>query len=208
MLCMLASPCLPSNKLMSVCWNPASRNVTATRARLQDVVQFGPMGRTLFGQVLADPGFVPQIFKHIGIPPMLDWVRHFSALGTYTLLDKVGEQQPCKLCIQAMPAVHCIDSIAPLPVHASGHSAVHAWPMAGLGQQSGLWRGFDGARHLLCKPSGLLTYAAEVQAGMTTCCHRLPKKPPQACNSGRVWAGVHAGLSAHFSKATSIVCKN
>ncbi|CAK0769871.1 hypothetical protein CVIRNUC_003711 [Coccomyxa viridis] len=57
---------------------------------LQDVVQFGPMGRTLFGQVLADPGFVPQIFKHVGIPPMLDWVRHFSALGTYTLLDKVG----------------------------------------------------------------------------------------------------------------------
>ena len=62
-------------------------------AALQDVVQFGPMGRTLFGQVLADPGFVPQIFKHVGIPPMLDWVRHFSALGTYTLLDKVGEQQ-------------------------------------------------------------------------------------------------------------------
>lgn len=71
-------------------------------AALQDVVQFGPMGRTLFGQVLADPGFVPQIFKHVGIPPMLDWVRHFSALGTYTLLDKVGEQQPCT---QMMPAV-------------------------------------------------------------------------------------------------------
>lgn len=56
---------------------------------MQDVVQFGPLGRTLFGQVLDDPGFVPQIFKHVGIPPMLDWVKHFSALGTYTLLDKV-----------------------------------------------------------------------------------------------------------------------
>ena len=62
---------------------------------LQDVVQFGPMGQTLFGQVLADPGFVPQIFRHVGIPPMLDWIRHFSALGTYTLLDKVGERHPC-----------------------------------------------------------------------------------------------------------------
>ena len=56
----------------------------------QDVVQFGPMGRTLFGQVLDDPGFVPQIFSHVGIPPMLDWVKHFAALGSYTLLDKVG----------------------------------------------------------------------------------------------------------------------
>ena len=73
-------------------------------------MQFGPMGRTLFGQVLADPGFVPQIFKHVGIPPMLDWVRHFSALGTYTLLDKVGEQRPCILmlpAVQRSPACAC-----------------------------------------------------------------------------------------------------
>ena len=47
------------------------------------------MGKTLFGQVLDDPGFVPQIFGHVGIPPMLDWVRHFAALGSYTFLDKV-----------------------------------------------------------------------------------------------------------------------
>lgn len=47
------------------------------------------MGRTLFGQVLDDPGFVPQIFGHVGIPPMLDWARHFAALGSYTFLDKV-----------------------------------------------------------------------------------------------------------------------
>ena len=56
---------------------------------MQDVVQFGPMGRTLFGQVLDDPGFGPQIFGHVGIPPMLDWARHFAALGSYTFLDKV-----------------------------------------------------------------------------------------------------------------------
>ena len=52
------------------------------------------MGRTLFGQVLDDPGFVPQIFGHVGIPPMLDWVRHFAALGSYTLLDKVRPGEP------------------------------------------------------------------------------------------------------------------
>jgi len=56
---------------------------------VQDVVQFGPLGSTLFGQVLDDPFFVPQIFKHVGIPPMLDWAKHFAALGSYTLLDKV-----------------------------------------------------------------------------------------------------------------------
>ncbi len=75
---------------------------------MQDVVQFGPMARTLFGQVLDDPGFVPQIFSHVGIPPMLDWARHFVALGSYTLLDKVGCGHICiadheRKCLKQIP---------------------------------------------------------------------------------------------------------
>lgn len=58
--------------------------------RVQDVVQFGPLGLTLLGQMVADPLFVPAIFRHVGIPPMLDWARHFAALGAYTLLHNVG----------------------------------------------------------------------------------------------------------------------
>lgn len=112
-------------------------------------MQFGPMGRTLFGQVLADPGFVPQIFKHVGIPPMLDWVRHFSALGTYTLLDKVGSSSHAlKRCLQCS---------ALLPVHATRHSAAHACPMAGLEAALSIVQEFCRRElgHLMCKPHAL-----------------------------------------------------
>ena len=81
--------CLPT-RLASVQLSAGVPRRGLSLAGLQDVVQFGPMGRTLFGQVLDDPGFVPQIFGHVGIPPMLDWARHFAALGSYTFLDKVG----------------------------------------------------------------------------------------------------------------------
>ena len=52
----------------------------------QDVIQFGPLAKTLGKQVSADPGFVPQILGHVGLLPILDWTRHFIALGTYTAL--------------------------------------------------------------------------------------------------------------------------
>lgn len=61
------------------------------RADLQDVVQYGPLGLTLVSQMLSDPLFVPAIFRHVGIPPMLDWLKHFTALGAYTLLHKAGK---------------------------------------------------------------------------------------------------------------------
>ena len=44
----------------------------------------------MLGQTVADPLFVPAIFRHVGILPMLDWARHFAALGLYTLLHNVG----------------------------------------------------------------------------------------------------------------------
>ena len=56
----------------------------------QDVVQFGPLAATLLGQMVSDPLSVPGIFRHVGILPMLDWTRHFAALGAYTALHNVG----------------------------------------------------------------------------------------------------------------------
>ncbi len=53
---------------------------------MQDVVQFGPLSLTLAGQMAADPLFVSQIFSHVGIPPLLDWAKHYVALATYTIL--------------------------------------------------------------------------------------------------------------------------
>ena len=58
--------------------------------RAQDVVQFGPLALTLLGQMVSDPLSVPAIFRHVGIGPMLDWARHFAALGAYTVLHRVG----------------------------------------------------------------------------------------------------------------------
>ena len=55
---------------------------------MQDVVQFGGLSSTLSGQVLSDPGFVPKIFAHVGIGPLLDWTRHYASLGTYTALHQ------------------------------------------------------------------------------------------------------------------------
>lgn len=60
-------------------------------AAMQDVVQYGPLGLTLVSQMLSDPLFVPSIFRHVGVPPMLDWLKHFTALGAYTLLHKAGK---------------------------------------------------------------------------------------------------------------------
>ena len=55
---------------------------------MQDVVQFAPLGKTLMRQMVGDFGLIPQIFQHVGVFPLLDWSRHFAALGLYTSLNK------------------------------------------------------------------------------------------------------------------------
>jgi lycopene cyclase CruP len=40
----------------------------------------------MMGQMVRDPGFVPQLVAHIGIGPLVEWVGHVSALGAYTAL--------------------------------------------------------------------------------------------------------------------------
>lgn len=57
---------------------------------LQDVIQFGALAQTLGSQVVSNPGVVPEIFSHVGILALLDWMQHFIALGAYTALDKVS----------------------------------------------------------------------------------------------------------------------
>ena len=52
----------------------------------QDVVQPGPLASTLGGQMVNDPGFVPEILAHVGPLPLADWVVHFVALLWYRAL--------------------------------------------------------------------------------------------------------------------------
>ncbi|WJX59069.1 hypothetical protein P8452_44449 [Trifolium repens] len=56
------------------------------RPFLQDVVQFGPLSKTLGLVMLTRPQILPSIFKQVGIPVLLDWFRHFLMLGYYTFL--------------------------------------------------------------------------------------------------------------------------
>ncbi|KAI9116766.1 hypothetical protein K1719_012132 [Acacia pycnantha] len=57
------------------------------RPFLQDVVQFGPLSKTLGLVMLTRPQILPSIFKQVGIPVLLDWSRHFFMLGYYTFLS-------------------------------------------------------------------------------------------------------------------------
>ncbi|KAK4420549.1 hypothetical protein Salat_2005300 [Sesamum alatum] len=57
------------------------------RPFLQDVIQFGPLVKTLGLVMLTQPLIIPSIFKQVGLPVLLDWSGHFMMLGYYTLLS-------------------------------------------------------------------------------------------------------------------------
>ena len=64
----------------------------------QDVVQFGPLGATLLGQVQSQPGSIPAILQHVGPLPILDWTRHFLTLGAPMT------ETACAGCLQKCPS--------------------------------------------------------------------------------------------------------
>ncbi|KAL4588966.1 hypothetical protein LXL04_001867 [Taraxacum kok-saghyz] len=57
------------------------------RPFLQDVIQFGPLVKTLGLVMLTKPQILPSIFKQVGFPVLIDWIGHFSLLGSYTFLS-------------------------------------------------------------------------------------------------------------------------
>ncbi|MED6170536.1 hypothetical protein PIB30_031995 [Stylosanthes scabra] len=61
------------------------------RPFLQDVVQFGPLSKTLGLVMLTNPQILPSIFKQVGIPVLLDWSKHFVMLGYYTFLSTFAD---------------------------------------------------------------------------------------------------------------------
>jgi lycopene cyclase CruP len=58
------------------------------RPFLQDVVQFGPLYRTLLQVSLQAPGMIPKILQQVGPVALLAWIRHFAALGVYSGLNQ------------------------------------------------------------------------------------------------------------------------
>ncbi|KAF3443431.1 hypothetical protein FNV43_RR13113 [Rhamnella rubrinervis] len=61
------------------------------RPFLQDVVQFGPLAKTLGLVMLSKPQILPSIFKQVGIPVLIDWSGHFVVLGYYTFMSTFAE---------------------------------------------------------------------------------------------------------------------
>ena len=55
---------------------------------LQDVVQFGGLAKTL---PLVKPGLVLPIVPQVGIPTLLDWLRHYINLAIYSGLYPLGK---------------------------------------------------------------------------------------------------------------------
>ncbi|KAF4394494.1 hypothetical protein G4B88_018644 [Cannabis sativa] len=61
------------------------------RPFLQDVVQFGPLAKTLGLVMISKPQILPSIFAQVGFPVLLDWSGHFAMLGFYTFLSTFAE---------------------------------------------------------------------------------------------------------------------
>jgi hypothetical protein len=56
---------------------------------LQDVMRWGPFASTVFGQMQRDPLFLPVMFRHVGFVAIVDWFRHFVALGMYDIAHQL-----------------------------------------------------------------------------------------------------------------------
>lgn len=56
---------------------------------LQDVVRFDGLLGSLARSFVADPLFMPQIVRHVGISTLLEWLGHVGMIGIYTVADAV-----------------------------------------------------------------------------------------------------------------------
>ena len=56
---------------------------------LQDVVQFGPLARTLLKTSLARPTIAFTILPQVGLGALLDWTWHFGTLALYSVLNQM-----------------------------------------------------------------------------------------------------------------------
>jgi flavin-dependent dehydrogenase len=56
---------------------------------LQDVIRFKPLTRTLLSMTKNNITFVPSILLQSGVEPIVDWFRHFVALGAYDALEPI-----------------------------------------------------------------------------------------------------------------------
>ncbi|XP_039030131.1 uncharacterized protein LOC120164494 isoform X2 [Hibiscus syriacus] len=76
------------NELLDINFKSMQRlGVPVLRPFLQDVIQFGPLAKTLGLVMLSKPQILPSILKQVDVPVLIDWSRHFFMLGYYTFLS-------------------------------------------------------------------------------------------------------------------------
>ncbi|MDY6936491.1 MAG: FAD-binding oxidoreductase [Cyanobacteriota bacterium] len=61
------------------------------RPFLQDVVQFGSLSQALFKTSIDSPLVVTKVIPQVGLPPLINWMRHYLGLGAYSALLPLGE---------------------------------------------------------------------------------------------------------------------
>jgi lycopene cyclase CruP len=61
---------------------------------LKDTVQFIPLSLTMLNMAVADPLLITNTIKTVGIPSLLDWLRHFLSLGYYHFSGELTPPNP------------------------------------------------------------------------------------------------------------------
>jgi hypothetical protein len=123
------------NRLMRVNFGVmSSLGDEVMRPFLQDVVKFGSLGKTLVTMTTREPMFVPQILIQAGPGPILDWLRHFIALGAYDVAAGMSESPVaaplCKALMGTAPSRELIEKAR--NGEAAGAEADFAWDFAVL----------------------------------------------------------------------------
>ncbi|MEM9903504.1 MAG: FAD-binding oxidoreductase [Cyanobacteria bacterium P01_D01_bin.44] len=72
------------------------------RPFLQDVVQFGPLAKTLLRTSIYHPALVAKILPQVGVSAIADWSGHYGGLATYSLLNRLVGSAPLKALPQAL----------------------------------------------------------------------------------------------------------
>ncbi|KXZ52262.1 hypothetical protein GPECTOR_10g893 [Gonium pectorale] len=72
---------------------------------LQDVIQFGPMVQTMGAQMLTDPLSIPGLIAHVGPGPLLEWLGHMGALGSYTALHGAAQAAGLREAVARAPGI-------------------------------------------------------------------------------------------------------
>ncbi|XP_025820282.1 uncharacterized protein LOC112896507 isoform X2 [Panicum hallii] len=75
------------NELLFANFQSMQLGDSVLRPFLQDVIQFGPLVKTLGLVMLTRPQILPSIFKQVGLGVILEWSGHFLMLGYYTFLS-------------------------------------------------------------------------------------------------------------------------